>query len=323
MSESPSYRAVAVRYGERETTYGDAYYRWPSYGEPDGPLRIDYYFWVLQPLHDPGAPPIVVDCGFDPQLGERLGRQCRCPPAEALARLEIDPAAVRLLIITHIHWDHVGNLALFPNARIAVARLEFDFWTSNPVAGRPQFAQHSDPVGVRALRDAAGTGRVALLGERTELVPGIVAAWVGGHAPGQLILQVAGENGPVLLASDAVHYYDELANDRPFAIARHDHRRAADGDHRDRRHGRAHRSPRALGRRTGPRLRPGRRAPDGLTPAASIGALLRGDRRRGEFTARAQRDHALNWRYVFGRSRSRFRLPHPIQRPVTARCRAI
>ncbi len=218
MTGAPSYRAVAVRYGERETTYGDAYYRWRSYGEPDGPLALDYYFWVLEPLHDPAAPPIVVDCGFDPELGERLGRRCRCTPADALARLGVDPIAVRLLIITHIHWDHVGNLALFPNARMAVARLEFDFWMSNPVACRPQFAQHSDPAGVRGLRLAAGEGRVRLLGERTELAPGVTAAWVGGHAPGQLIVHVAGENGPVLLASDAVHYYDELTYDRPFGI---------------------------------------------------------------------------------------------------------
>jgi glyoxylase-like metal-dependent hydrolase (beta-lactamase superfamily II) len=218
MSGAPSYRALAVRYATRETTLSDAYYRWSSYGEPDGPIVMDYFFWVLEPRHDPGAPPIVVDCGFDPVRGERMGRRCLCAPAEALARLGIDPAGVSLLIVSHIHYDHVGNLHLFPNARMPVAQAEFDFWTADPVATRSQFAGHSDPAGVQALRDAHAEGRVALIGDRTELADGITAVRVGGHAPGQLILEVAGERGPLILASDAIHYYDELEAERPFGV---------------------------------------------------------------------------------------------------------
>lgn len=39
---------VAARYGTLATTRSDAYYRWSSYGEPDGPQRLDYYFWVVR-----------------------------------------------------------------------------------------------------------------------------------------------------------------------------------------------------------------------------------------------------------------------------------
>jgi glyoxylase-like metal-dependent hydrolase (beta-lactamase superfamily II) len=41
---------------------------------------------------------------------------------------------------------------------------------------------------------------------------------VGGHAPGQLVFEVAGEHGPIVLASDAIHYDDELALERPFGV---------------------------------------------------------------------------------------------------------
>jgi glyoxylase-like metal-dependent hydrolase (beta-lactamase superfamily II) len=204
---SPSYRVLAVQYADRMTTYGDAYYRWPTYGEPDGPLRLSYYFWVLEPLHAPGSPSIVVDCGFEPGLGERLGRRCLCAPAEALARLGIDPAAVESLVISHIHWDHVGNLGLFPNARMPV-----------PVAERAQFAAHADPDGIELLRRATAEERIELIEDRAEVAPGITAVRVGGHAPGQLILMVAGEHGPIVLASDAIHYDDELERERPFGI---------------------------------------------------------------------------------------------------------
>lgn len=215
---APAYRALAVQYAERATTRGDAYYRWASYGEPDGPLDMSYYFWVLQPIHDPAAAPIVVDCGFDPALGERMGRNTLCPTGEALTRLGIDPAAVERLVITHIHYDHVGNLHLFPNARMAVAAVEFDFWTADPVSRRRHFSSHADPNGIDQLRAAAAEGRVDLLGDEAEVAPGVTSIRVGGHGPGQLVLSVAGEDGDVVLSSDAVHYYEELETERPFAV---------------------------------------------------------------------------------------------------------
>ena len=214
----PSYRVLAVRYAERQTTLSEAYYRWSTYGEPDGPLQLSYYFWILDALHEPGSPPIVLDCGFEPERGERMGRRCLCPPAEALARLGIDPAAVELLVISHIHYDHVGNLHLFPNARMPVARSELEFWTADPVAQRPQFAAHADPDGIELLRRAAAEERVDLIEDRADVAPGITAMRVGGHAPGQLVFEVAGEHGPIVLASDATHYDDELELERPFGI---------------------------------------------------------------------------------------------------------
>ena len=209
---------LAVHYAQRRTTFSDAYYRWPTYGEPDGPLEMSYYFWILEPLHTPGSPPIVLDCGFEPARGERMGRQCLCTPADALARLGIDPVAVDLLVISHIHYDHVGNVHLFPNARMPVARAELEFWTDDPVAERPQFAAHADPDGIEYLRRAAAEERVELIEDRADVAPGITAVRVGGHAPGQLVFEVAGEHGPIVLASDAIHYDDELERERPFGI---------------------------------------------------------------------------------------------------------
>jgi glyoxylase-like metal-dependent hydrolase (beta-lactamase superfamily II) len=205
---------VAVRYAERETTLSEVYYRWPSYGEPDGPLDMTYYFWLLEP---PAGPPIVVDSGFAPELGARKGRHCSCEPADALARLGIDPAEVQQVVVTHLHYDHIGNLDLFPNAELIVARRELDFWT-DPIAARPHFAEHTDADAVAGLARAAAAGRVRTVDEELEVAPGIAAIRVGGHSPGQLVLSVSTAGGGVLLASDAVHYYDELETERPFAV---------------------------------------------------------------------------------------------------------
>jgi len=61
-------------------------------------------------------------------------------------------------------------------------------------------------------------GRLTLTGQARAVAPGIELIQVGGHTPGQAIVTVATAAGPVLLASDAVHYYEELERDRPFAI---------------------------------------------------------------------------------------------------------
>jgi glyoxylase-like metal-dependent hydrolase (beta-lactamase superfamily II) len=210
----PDHGVVAVCYGERESTLAEVYYRWASYGEPDGPLGMAYYFWVLEP---PDGPPIVVDSGFSPQLGAAKGRDCTCEPAAALARLGVDPAAVRQVVVTHLHYDHIGNLDLFGEAELIVAQRELDFWTS-PIAARPHFAEHTDPAAVAGLARASADGRVRAVDEELEVAPGVVALRVGGHSPGQLVLSVSTAGGGVVLASDAVHYYDELETERPFAV---------------------------------------------------------------------------------------------------------
>ena len=59
------------------------------------------------------------------------------------------------------------------------------------------------------MGDAAG---------RVIIAPGLEFILVGGHARGQAILLVNTKRGPIVLASDAVHVYDETDFERPFAI---------------------------------------------------------------------------------------------------------
>lgn len=199
---------LAVRYGTRTTRKSDVFLHFDTYGEPDADIIMDYYFWLVRL----GGHTTLVDCGFNAASGASRGRTMLCPPAEALARLGVDPATVATVVLTHAHYDHIGNLRAFPGATFVMSRREYDFWTS-PISHKPLFAGSAEREDLAALRVAHAAGRLDLVDGRVTLPGGVELVEVGGHTPGQLIVLV----GDVVLASDALHYYEELDLDRPFA----------------------------------------------------------------------------------------------------------
>jgi len=208
-----SYEVLAIRYATRPTTKSECFFGYHAYGEPDAEISMDYFFWVLRD----GSRTVLVDTGFDPAVGARRGRTCVCPPVEALARLGIAAESVSQILLTHLHWDHAGNLRAFPQAELVVQRRELAFW-SGPQAARFHFAAYVEPEDVAFLVSAERSGRVRCLDGSEAIAPGIQAICVGGHSPGQQVTVVDGARGPVILASDAIHYYEELERDRPFAV---------------------------------------------------------------------------------------------------------
>lgn len=210
---SDEYEVIAVRYATRETVASHVYLNFHTYREPDRPMWMDYFFWVLRNE----ARTIVVDTGFTPEVGDRRGRTTTCPVPEGLARLGIDPAGVELLVLTHAHYDHAGNLGLFTGAEVLMSRRELEFWTG-PYAWRAQFGHSAERADIERLARLGQDGRITEVTGRHRLAPGIELLEIGGHTPGQLIALVRTHDGTVLLASDAVHYYEELARDWPFLV---------------------------------------------------------------------------------------------------------
>ena len=209
----PAREVLAVKYGHRVATRAESYLNYHLYGEPDADLDIDYFFWVIRD----GADVILVDTGFAPEVGQRRRREGYSTPAEALPGLGIAADDVTAVVITHAHWDHTGNVRQFPRAQLIMTEAEYGFWTS-PLAGRRHFAAHSEPDEIALLARARAEDRVTLFTGGYPLAPGIELTEVGGHTPGQLIVAVTTPDGTTVLASDALHFYEEVERDRPFAI---------------------------------------------------------------------------------------------------------
>jgi glyoxylase-like metal-dependent hydrolase (beta-lactamase superfamily II) len=205
---------LAVRYARRVSSRSESFLGFGVYGEPDAEVGIDYYFWVIRD----GTGVFLVDTGFAPPSGARRRRTQFATPAQLLPGLGIDPAEVTAVVISHAHWDHIGNLAQFPAAHLVMSEAEYAFWAS-PLAGRGQFAAHSEPDELALLRARHADGTLSLFAGQHTLAAGIELTEVGGHTPGQLIVSVAvPAGGTVVLASDALHLYEELERDRPFAV---------------------------------------------------------------------------------------------------------
>jgi glyoxylase-like metal-dependent hydrolase (beta-lactamase superfamily II) len=211
--DGSQYQVVLVKYGTRSTVKSDVYLNHRVYGEPDEPVDMDYFFWLVRSAERT----VVVDTGFSRAGGAARRRTFLVDPSAAFDALGVDRAAGPQVVVTHAHYDHIGNLSLFPASPVILAAREYEFWTG-PYRDRTMFHHSVDDDDLAHLEKAYADGRVTLFSDRHEVAPGIELIEIGGHTPGQSAVLVQTSDGPVLLASDAVHYYEEYEQDRPFAF---------------------------------------------------------------------------------------------------------
>jgi glyoxylase-like metal-dependent hydrolase (beta-lactamase superfamily II) len=154
---------------------------------------------------------IVVDVGPpDPAVvlqrkGRFLRRDAGEDPAEAFRAVGLEPEAVRDVVITHLHWDHVGNLGLFPNARLLVQRAELSYAIAPFPLHVPAYEVLDGcliPLWVEHLP------RVVVLDGEVRIREGVSLHPLPGHTPGFQAVRVATEGGAYLIASDAIPTFE-------------------------------------------------------------------------------------------------------------------
>lgn len=209
--KSKTWEILIIKHGTRVTTRSDVFMNYGYYNEPDGEFLLDYYLWVLRS----GEHVIHVDTGYSAAGAARRSRTVLIDPMEVLEKLGLRADAGNPLVLTHAHYDHIGNVAAFTRSPIYISRRELEFWTSD-LGTRPMFSHFGDQQEVAAILQAKDEGRLREFEGRCEIAPGVELLEVGGHTPGQLVVRVQTDLGPVILAADAAHFHEEVERDMLF-----------------------------------------------------------------------------------------------------------
>lgn len=209
----PDYELFALRYATREARRGDHFIG----GDPhDGPMPMDYFVWVARG----GGRIFVIDTGFNAEVSARRKRTFLRDPVEALAALGIDAREVADVILTHLHYDHVGNFDRFPKARFHLQERELTYATGRYMR-YPRLAHSFEVEDICGIVRLNYAQRVMFYDGDAELAPGITAHAVGGHSAGLQFVRVKTRRGFVVVASDVTHFYENMASQRPFTTAFH------------------------------------------------------------------------------------------------------
>ena len=161
---------------------------------------------------------VLVDTGFaDQELADRWNVRSFEPVDRLLARAGLPAERVTDVVLTHLHWDHAGNLAPYRNARVWVQAAERE-WARGlvtPAAPRKAGVRLRDLAALDAIERA---GRLELLRGDREIFDG-VRVHVGGKHTGAtqwIEVRTGRASGTVVLSSDNAYLDENFERDVPI-----------------------------------------------------------------------------------------------------------
>lgn len=151
-----------------------------------------------------GADLTVFDCGAGPNFVPTAGRF-----ADAFAKAGFDPAAVKHVVFTHAHPDHLWgavddfDMPTFPEARYHIAAPEWDAWFApNVFQTLPEDRQAFAAGAQRILKILEP--QIERFRPGDEILPGILAQDTRGHTPGHVSCAIRRGGESLLVLGDAL-----------------------------------------------------------------------------------------------------------------------
>ncbi|MFJ4651577.1 MBL fold metallo-hydrolase [Nocardia sp. NPDC088792] len=188
----------------------------PDFADREGVLQLDShsFAFVLGGLR------VLVDTGIGngKERANPAWHNLETDYLERLTAAGFSPDTVDLVILTHLHTDHVGwntrevNGAwtpTFPNARYLTSRTEWEFWSAYDMdeARQQMFRDSVTPVEQAGLLDP-----VDVPADGVEIVPGLRLIPVPGHTPGHIAVQMTSQGKSALITGDCIHHPVQLAH---------------------------------------------------------------------------------------------------------------
>ncbi|ABP68301.1 beta-lactamase domain protein [Caldicellulosiruptor saccharolyticus DSM 8903] len=160
---------------------------------------------------------ILVDTGFgkieecEKATNLRFGQKKRIE--DILNENNIDPEEIELIICTHLHWDHIGNIDLFPNARVVFQLKELGWALSAPVWEPGYIKFFTQPI-FKKINE----GKVLILNGDKFINEVIKVIKIGGHTPGSQIVEVRLGERKIIISGDTIMTYKNIEEEIPVGL---------------------------------------------------------------------------------------------------------
>ena len=169
---------------------------------PKGQLVVPFNPVVV----NTGSKLVLLDTGFGPGVAPSVGLL-----TATMAAAGIDPKAIDIVVISHMHGDHIlglknaeGGLA-FPNAEIKVPANDWAFWMSDDNMAKYQDPFNKAQMGFNRKIFSNLKDKVTQYQAGKEVAPGITAVDASGHTPGQCALLIASGSSKLLFQADVTN----------------------------------------------------------------------------------------------------------------------
>jgi N-acyl homoserine lactone hydrolase len=201
--------------------------------------------WIRLPIpaflvQHPGAGPFLVDTGFhpsvatDPKQSLRIGARIykgiemsgeQAVPAQLRAR-GIDPVAIRLVVMTHMHLDHASGISEFPDATFVLSEPEWEAATDGGQLRGYVKRQFNYAFDYRTLDFESGQAdSFASFGRSLDLFgdESVRLVFTPGHTHGHMSLVLRLAAREALIAGDAIYTLKTLRDSHLPAVMADEH----------------------------------------------------------------------------------------------------
>ncbi|MER6441573.1 MBL fold metallo-hydrolase [Streptomyces sp. NPDC001185] len=187
----------------------------PHFADDEGTLLIDSHTFALEL----GSLRILVDTsiGNGKERANPAWHDLRTDYLHSMTAAGFPPESVDLVILTHLHADHVGWntrevdgrwLPTFPNARYVTSRTEREFWSGYDMDdARAQMFQDS----VIPVEEAGLLDLVDVPAEGTEFLTGLRLLPTPGHTPGHVAVELTSHGHTAVITGDCIHHPVQFA----------------------------------------------------------------------------------------------------------------
>jgi glyoxylase-like metal-dependent hydrolase (beta-lactamase superfamily II) len=204
------YEIYAISYGR--SIYGD--HKIFSGGSREKAHYFEWMFWVVKG----GGRTILIDTGFDDaNTAKRWGIDNYISPIERLHQFGIEPESVSDVILTHMHWDHVGAVRHFTNAKVWLQKSELEH-AQDRLSAQKQNTKGMRWADLAQILEVQEQGRLQLVDGDLEPFPGIELHLGGAHTPGTQYINIETADGPVVVAGDITYLYENNRRHKPIGV---------------------------------------------------------------------------------------------------------